>query len=142
LITINRDGYPVICNWSKRQFKSDDVTARVHKHRKVTTQRNVSCNVSETDQITDTDTDTYKKNIKKKKKTLIAEDFKISDRVRKWASEKGINHLEDHFESFKRKCSAKGYEYIDWDSAFMEAIRENWAKLGNEKTLKQEVIRI
>jgi hypothetical protein len=58
LITINGDGYPVICNWSKRQFKSDDVTARVHKHREVTTKRNVSCNVSETDQITDTDTDT------------------------------------------------------------------------------------
>lgn len=78
LITINGDGYPVICNWSKRQFKSDDVTARVHKHREVTTKRNVSCNVSETDQITDTDTDTdTDKTINKKK--IIFEDGKFKN---------------------------------------------------------------
>ena len=58
LITIDGDGFPFITNWKKRQFKSDDVTARVRKYREVTTKRNVSCNVSETDQITDTDTDT------------------------------------------------------------------------------------
>ena len=23
-----------------------------------------------------------------------------------------------------------GYAYADWDSAFMEAVRENWAKIG------------
>jgi hypothetical protein len=63
LITINNEGYPVVTNWNKRQYKSDDVTARVNKHREVTNKRNVSCNVSETDQITDTDTDT-EKNIK------------------------------------------------------------------------------
>jgi hypothetical protein len=60
LITINEHGYPVITNWNKRQYKSDNVTDRVKKHREVITKRNVSCNVSETDQITDTDTDTEK----------------------------------------------------------------------------------
>lgn len=67
LITVSDEGYPIITNWKKRQYKSDDVTARVHKHREVTAKRNVSCNVSETDQITDTDTDTDK-HIKKPKK--------------------------------------------------------------------------
>jgi len=70
---------------------------------------------------------------KNKRKTPLPDDFGISDRVKKWANEKGLNHLSDHFESFKRKCSAKGYEYVDWDAAFMEAIRENWAKIDNGK---------
>ena len=78
LITINGDGYPVITNWKKRQFKSDDVTARVHKYREATIKRNVSCNVSETDQITDTDTDTEKdKTIRKQK--IIFEDGKFKN---------------------------------------------------------------
>jgi len=67
----------------------------------------------------------------KKRKSPLPTDFTISDHVKKWAAEKGLNHLQDHLESFKRKCTAKGYEYIDWDSAFMEAIRENWAKIEN-----------
>jgi hypothetical protein len=40
-------------NWDKRQFISDDSTARVHKHRK----NKESCNVSVTPPDTDTDTD-------------------------------------------------------------------------------------
>ena len=32
-------------------------------------------------------------------------------------------------ESFKLSCAANGYEYIDWDSAFMRAIKDDWAKL-------------
>ena len=80
LITINEDGYPVITNWNKRQYKSDDTTARVRKFREVTSKRNVSCNVSETDQITDTDTDTEKdiKNavsVKPKRAKLTDEEF-------------------------------------------------------------------
>lgn len=61
LITMNGDGHIKITNWSKRQFRSDNVYARVKKHREVTQNRNVSCNdietVSETDSDTDTDRD-------------------------------------------------------------------------------------
>lgn len=64
----------------------------------------------------------------------IPEDFTISDRVRAWAKEKGHTNLEEHLESFKAKSKAKGYVYVDWDSAFMEAIRENWAKIDSRKT--------
>lgn len=66
---------------------------------------------------------------KRPRKTTMPQDFGISDRVRKWAAEKGHSNLEGHLESFRAKATAKGYEYVDWDSAFMEAIRENWAKL-------------
>lgn len=60
----------------------------------------------------------------------LPEDFGISDRVRTWAAEKGHDRLDQHLESFRAKAQAKGYAYADWDAAFMEAIRENWAKLG------------
>lgn len=62
-------------------------------------------------------------------KSAMPTDFEISDRVRTWAIAKGFDRLELHLESFRGKAVAKGYTYADWDSAFMEAIRENWAKL-------------
>jgi phage replication O-like protein O len=75
-----------------------------------------------------------KENIQKKgksPKTRLPDNFTISDHVKAWAVGKGFNHLDEHCESFKRKCRAKGYEYVDWDAAFMEAIRENWGKISN-----------
>lgn len=63
------------------------------------------------------------------RKTSIPEGFGISDRVREWAHEKGYANLDVHLDAFVRKSKAKGYAYIDWDLAFMEAIREDWAKV-------------
>lgn len=65
----------------------------------------------------------------RKRAIPLPDDFKISDRVKTWAAEKGFDRIDDHLEAFKRKCAAKGYEYLDHDAAFMEAIREDWAKL-------------
>jgi len=65
----------------------------------------------------------------KPQSTSIPEDFAISQRVAQWAQSKGYDRLADHLDSFKRKVAAKGYLYADWDAAFMEAIREDWAKL-------------
>lgn len=62
-------------------------------------------------------------------KTPMPEGFAVSDRVRKWAQEKGFDRLDEHLQAFASKCRAKGYAYVDWDEAFMEAIREDWAKL-------------
>jgi hypothetical protein len=67
-------------------------------------------------------------------------DFGISDRVRSWAAENQHDRLDEHLESFKLKCAAKGYQYASWDDAFMEAIRKNWAGLPvTEATGKQQV---
>jgi uncharacterized protein YdaU (DUF1376 family) len=65
-------------------------------------------------------------------KKPIPEDFGISERVRVWAKEKKINNLEDHLENFIGSCKAKAYTYADWDSAFMNAIRQNWAKVDEK----------
>jgi hypothetical protein len=65
----------------------------------------------------------------REKKTAMPEGFGISERVRAWAEEKRYGRLEEHLEAFKAKAQAKGYTYVNWDLAFMEAIREDWAKL-------------
>lgn len=63
------------------------------------------------------------------KKSGLPPEFGVSDRVRAWANEKGFGQLDQHLDAFRRKATAKGYTYVDWDAAFMEAIREDWAKL-------------
>lgn len=63
------------------------------------------------------------------RKVAIPENFEISERVRVWAAKGGYTQIEQHLDAFKRKCKAKGYKNISWDDAFMEAIREDWAKL-------------
>ena len=63
------------------------------------------------------------------KKTAMPADFGISDRVRAWAQENKHGNLDRHLAAFRISCQAKGYAYVDWDAAFMNAIRNNWAKL-------------
>jgi hypothetical protein len=46
---------------------------------------------------------------------------------------KGFSLLDEHLEAFKAKCAAKGYSYADWDAAFQEAVRQDWA--GLRKTM-------
>ena len=65
----------------------------------------------------------------KQKKSLIPDDFGISDGVRKWAESKGHGNLEQRLEHFVNTAKAKGYEYADWDAAFRNAITYDWAKL-------------
>ena len=64
------------------------------------------------------------------KKTPLAENFTISESVKAWAIEKGHGRLSEHLDAFKAKARANGYTYANWDAAFMEAIRNDWAKLG------------
>lgn len=65
----------------------------------------------------------------KAEKRQLPADFEISENVKKWAEKSGYTRLQDHFDAFTRKAKAKSYTYADWDSAFMEAIREDWAKI-------------
>lgn len=62
--------------------------------------------------------------------TPLPEGFGISDRVLKWATEQGLaGVIELHLEAFVSTCRAKGYSYVDWDDAFMNAVRKNWARI-------------
>lgn len=72
------------------------------------------------------------------RKTAFPSGFTVSDRVMAWATTKGYSDLDAHLEAFKSKCQAKGYTYADWDAAFMEAIREDWARLRTLHTRKRQ----
>jgi hypothetical protein len=62
--------------------------------------------------------------------TTLPEGFAVSDRVLKWAVQQGLaGVIELHLEAFVSTCKAKGYTYVDWDEAFMSAVRKNWAKI-------------
>ncbi|MGV8823006.1 hypothetical protein [Methylibium petroleiphilum] len=65
----------------------------------------------------------------KSAKTPMPIDFGISARVQAWAAQKGYDRLSEHLEAFKRKVAANGYRKVSWDDFFMEAVREDWAKL-------------
>lgn len=65
----------------------------------------------------------------KQPKVPMPDGFGISERVRRWAVEKRHSRLDEHMEAFQAKCRAHGYVYADWDEAFMEAVRNDWAKL-------------
>lgn len=70
---------------------------------------------------------------RKSQETPIPEGFGISERVSKWAAAKGHGQLQEHLESFIGKAKAKDYRYVDWDEAFMGAIRDDWAKLRDRR---------
>jgi hypothetical protein len=68
-----------------------------------------------------------------KKEAPIPDNFSVSERVIKWANEKGYRDLDKHLEHFVILAQAKGYTYTDWDAAFMNAIRNNWAKVPSKE---------
>jgi hypothetical protein len=130
-----------VLNWEKRQYISDSSAARVASHRArkkqaVADEKNVTvtqCNVTVTPPDTETDTETDKNKHTKKPRAItksIPDRFAISDRVRVWANANGFRNLDAHLENFISCCKAKGYKYVDWDEAFMGAIRKDWANIN------------
>lgn len=49
--------------------------------------------------------------------------------MRSWAAEKGFGRLDEHLEAFRAKARKSDLRYVDWDAAFEEAVREDWAGL-------------
>jgi len=72
-----------------------------------------------------------------KRKTPLPSEFNVSEAVKDWAAKKGHTRLEDHLEAFKLKCEKQGYKYVNWDRAFMDAIRSDWAGLTTKQTNRQ-----
>lgn len=61
-----------------------------------------------------------------KRATPIPPDFAISDRVERWAEDKGHTNLPAYLEFFVGRMRAGGKKYLDWDEALMNCIREDW----------------
>src|SRR5712671_3027687 len=85
----------------------------------------------------DTEADTDKR--KRRSTTPLPADFKISESVKIWALQKGYQSLEAYLEFFKGRMSANGKQYVDWDQAFMNCVREDWPKLRGDEKLQGKV---
>jgi hypothetical protein len=68
-----------------------------------------------------------------KEKTYLPSDFTVSERVIKWANEKGYRDLNKHLDNFILVAQSNNYKYTDWDAAFMRAIKDNWAKVPSKE---------
>lgn len=64
------------------------------------------------------------------RKTSIPSDFGISERVAKWAAEKGYGNLQAQLEALVSHAKRNGAKYVDWDEALMNAVRSDWAKVN------------
>jgi hypothetical protein len=62
-------------------------------------------------------------------KSAIPDGFCASERVKAWAAEQRYGRLDEHLAHFVGYAKANGKTYADWDQAFMNAIRADWAKL-------------
>ena len=61
--------------------------------------------------------------------TELPPDFTITPTLQAWADEHGHDRMQEHLEAFRGKALAKGYRYADWEQAFRNAVRDDWAGL-------------
>jgi len=70
---------------------------------------------------------------RKKQKTLLPENFVVSDAVQDWSDKHGYSaeRVSSNFAKFVLWAAAGGKEYVDWNAALQGAIRDNWAESKN-----------
>jgi len=68
---------------------------------------------------------------RKSPKVPLPAQFGVSERVARLCSERGIENADAHLEHFLGYARAHDKRYADWDAALWNAIREDWAKIGD-----------
>lgn len=64
----------------------------------------------------------------------LPEDFSLTPELLEWAKEKGYSNLPARLEHFVGYAKANGKKYADWNQAFQNAVRDDWAKLNGKAT--------
>jgi hypothetical protein len=132
-----------IRNWNKRQFKSDDVNARVKKHRDEKKKR--SCNVTVSSSDTDTESDTEKKSevsdtqrgvgrTTSRKRSVeqrgsrLPLPFMLTAEMRTWAATEAphvdLEHATREFCDYWRSIPGQRGRKLDWVATWRNRIRE------------------
>jgi uncharacterized protein YdaU (DUF1376 family) len=124
--------------WDKKSNKNKDLSVNANAL-PTQSEGNATHNTEHITQNTEHKKElTQGKPAKPKRKTSISDDFSVSQRVKDWAKQKGFDKLDEHLDAFTRKAKMNGYQYLDWDLAFMEAIREDWAKIRGKQSFAQQ----
>ena len=79
-------------------------------------------------------------NKKNRKPISLPPDFSVSDRIKDVCAKEGYTNLPLRLEKFLEwvedsKNRGIQRKYIDWDRVFLKAVREDWAKLNNNKII-------
>lgn len=120
-------------NWDRRQFESDDVTARTSKHRSKELDRNVPSPFVGTGNSESVSVIEKQSTDRRRAETFIPEDFSLSAEMRSYARDKGFGYLDldteldkfiNHAHQNDRKCR-------DWISAW-----RNWVINAAKRTPK------
>ena len=121
MIDEDDDGVLIITNWDKRQFKSDDSTERVRKHREKR-YRNVAVTPPETETDTETDTEAEERQ-KPKRKRFVPPTL---DEVETFVSENTLKvDPRDFLDFYQSKDWMVGKSKMkDWRAACRRA--EKW----------------
>lgn len=69
----------------------------------------------------------------KAKKTALPEGFGLTDELRAWAKTHGHDRLDERMTHFTGYAIANGARYANWTQAFMNAVRDDWAKLNGKR---------
>jgi hypothetical protein len=104
-------------NWNGRQYKSDDSSERVKRHRQ--RKRNVTVTASETPPDTETDTETESSR-GNEKKTRIPDGWKPSQKI----SERAFKELALSFQDIRDEGESF-HEYF-WTKTGAKALHRNW----------------
>ena len=121
-----------LLNWDKRQFVSDSSTERVARHRQ---KKKQASNADETLQerpsnAIDTDTDTDKKQNKRKLGSRLAQDFILPDDWEYWANKQrpdlNAKLVADQFKDYWIAQPGQKGVKLDW-----EATWRNWVRNTN-----------
>ncbi len=136
------DGLIVVCNWSARQFESDDVTKRTQNHRERSKERsndvpsNVRRNAPEAETETDTEKDPQKTSSSsgtRKRATRLPDDWRPSDDDTAWQREHNITDLDakrelDKFRDYWRALPGQRGTKLDWSLTW-----RNWLRRSLER---------
>lgn len=123
----------------KRETAREQTRIRVARYREKhqgnarVTQANEKLTPSVSVSVSVSEAEAEEKKVARKRATPLPADFKISERVKTWADSKGLTDLDPDLEFFLGRMRANGKAYIDWDEAFMNCVREDWAGLRGKK---------
>jgi len=72
-------------------------------------------------------------------KVPVPPGFGITPDLIEWAKSKSVSEtkLNEHMENFINQSLARDYRYVDWNAAFRNAVKSNWAKLPEKREPKK-----
>lgn len=138
----NKYSIITVLRWDEYQIIEQQNEQQMNNKRTTDEQQ---MNTNKNDKNEKNDKEELKKEINKEKRskprsamTTIPDAYEISVQVREWATQNGITRLEERLAHFKDWATAGEKKYKDWDAAFRNALRGDWAKLNATPAKQQQ----